>query len=176
MTNACERAATKEFSQQPCAAADDAYVDRHTDRVWRLTNEVLGGCIAVHKELGPGLLESAYEECLAHELRLRGISFTRQRSLPIEYKGIRLDCSYRLDMVVEDLVVMELKCVNALQPIHDAQVLTYLRVSGYDIGLLVNFNVRVLREGIRRLVRPGARIGHSKPTIATAIVLPAAPK
>jgi GxxExxY protein len=118
----------------------------------QLTEKVIGACIEIHKTLGPGLLESAYEECLCHELRLAGLRFERQRSLPVAYKGVQLDCGYRLDVVVEDKLIVELKSVEALAPIHDAQLLTYLKLSGITVGLLINFNVPVLRRGIKRIV------------------------
>jgi GxxExxY protein len=117
-----------------------------------LTEPIIGGAIEVHKALGPGLLESAYEECLCHELHLRGLSFHRQVALPVEYKGMQLDCGYRLDLVVEDAVVVELKAVERLLPIHEAQLLTYLRLNGSKVGLLLNFNVSVLKNGIIRRV------------------------
>src|SRR5215813_5090212 len=117
-----------------------------------LTEKIIGAAIEVHKVLGPGLLESAYEECLAHELRLANISFERQVPLPISYKSLQLDCGYRLDFLVERTVVLELKPVEDLQPIHQAQVLTYLKLGGWPIGLLINFNVPVLKKGIKRLV------------------------
>jgi GxxExxY protein len=118
----------------------------------QLTKRVIGACIEIHKTLGPGLLESAYEECLSHELRLAGFGFERQRPLPVTYKGVQLDCGYRLDLVVEEKLVVELKAVEALLPIHEAQLLTYLKLSGLTIGLLINFNVPVLRRGIKRIV------------------------
>lgn len=117
-----------------------------------LTGEVIGAAIEVHKTLGPGLLESAYEECLCREFDIRGISYERQKELPIEYKGVELDCSYRLDVVVAKSVILELKACESLEPIHEAQLLTYLRLTGIKTGLLINFNVPVLRDGIRRLV------------------------
>ncbi len=106
----------------------------------------------VHKELGPGLLKSAYEACLGHELHLRGLSFQRQLELPVCYKGVKLDCGYRLDLLVENAVALELKCVERLVAIHEAQLLTYLRLTGAKVGLLINFNVPVLRRGIIRRV------------------------
>ena len=118
----------------------------------RLSNEIIGACIEVHRVLGPGLLESAYEECLSYELALRGIRSCRQVPLPMEYKGLRLDCGYRLDLVVEDLVIVELKSVNKIDPIHEAQILTYLRLKNTWLGLIINFNVAVLRNGIKRIV------------------------
>jgi GxxExxY protein len=117
-----------------------------------LTEIIIGAAIEVHKALGRGLLESAYEQCLCHELRLRGVQFERQRDLPISYKGVQLDCGYKLDLVVENIVVVELKSVDSLHPIHEAQLLTYLRLGGWNVGLLLNFNVAVLKDGIRRRV------------------------
>jgi GxxExxY protein len=117
-----------------------------------LSNRIIGAAIEVHRTLGPGLLESAYERCLARELTLRQLRVRRQVPLPIEYKGLHLECSYRLDVVVEDKIVLELKCVEALLPVHEAQMLTYLRLSGYRIGLLINFHVPVLKQGIIRKV------------------------
>lgn len=117
-----------------------------------LTSQIIGAAIEVHKVLGPGLLESAYEECLCHELDLRQIRYNRQQSLPVEYKGVTLDCGYRIDLLVEDSVILELKSIGSLQPIHDAQLLTYLRLTGLKVGLLINFNVPVLKRGLRRLV------------------------
>lgn len=117
-----------------------------------LTEQIIGSAIEVHRELGPGLLESAYEECLCHELRLRKLSFRRQIDLPIGYKGIHLDCGYRLDIIVENSVLVELKSIEQILPIHHAQLLTYLRLSGRKIGLLINFNVPVLKNGIVRRV------------------------
>jgi GxxExxY protein len=118
----------------------------------RLSSQVIGAAIEVHKILGPGLLESAYEECLAHELHLRGLSVERQKLLPLVYKGEQLDCGYRLDLVVENAIIIELKSCSSIEPIHKAQVLTYLKLSGLSLGLLLNFNVPVMREGIVRLV------------------------
>ena len=117
-----------------------------------LTGEILAAATEVHRELGPGLLESAYEECLCHELSLRGLAFRRQIPLPVTYKGVKLDCGYRLDVVVAEKVVLELKSVEAVSPLHKAQLLTYLRLSGKRVGLLLNFNVALLRDGITRLV------------------------
>ena len=117
----------------------------------QVTGQIIGGAIEVHRALGPGLLESAYEECLARELSLRGTSFKRQQSLTIRYKNVSLDCGYRLDLVVEARVIVELKSVERLLPIHRAQLLTYLRLTGYRLGLLINFNVSVLRDGIVRM-------------------------
>lgn len=117
----------------------------------QLTGNVIGAAIEVHRILGPGLLESAYEECLCHELKLRGIPFERQKALPVEYKGVMLDCGYRLDMVVEKRLILELKACERLERIHEAQLLTYLKLTSIRIGLLINFNVTVLRQGIKRM-------------------------
>ena len=116
------------------------------------TEKVIGLAIAVHRELGPGLLESAYEECLCYELKDRGIAFTRQVPLAVNYKGVRLDCGYRIDLIVDRTLLLEIKAVEKLLPIHDAQILTYLRLSRIRVGLLMNFNTVVLRDGIRRIV------------------------
>ena len=116
-----------------------------------LTGEVIGAAIEVHKALGPGLLESTYEECLCIELGLRNIPFERQKEIPIEYKGVNLNHAYRLDIVVPNKLIIELKACESLEPIHDAQLLTYLKLSGIKVGLLINFNVPVLKEGIKRL-------------------------
>jgi GxxExxY protein len=118
-----------------------------------LTKAIIGAAIEVHRALGPGLLESAYEACLAHELTLSGIAFERQKPLPVFYRGLEVDCAYRLDLVVEGIVIVEAKSVDQLHAIHQAQLLTYLRLSGLRIGLLINFNVPFLKNGIRRLVR-----------------------
>jgi GxxExxY protein len=117
-----------------------------------ITEQVIGAAIEVHKGLGPGLLESAYEECIARELELRRMPFARQVPLPVRYKGVALDCGYRLDLPVADAVVVELKAVEALELIHEAQVLTYLKLGGWQIGLLINFNVPVLKRGVKRIV------------------------
>ncbi len=116
-----------------------------------LTGEVIGAAIAVHRVLGPGLLESAYEECLCYELNERGIDFKRQVALPVSYKKVKLDCGYRMDIVVDQSLILEIKTVEKILPIHEAQLLTYLKLSGVRTGLIVNFNVAVLKNGIRRL-------------------------
>lgn len=116
-----------------------------------LSKLIIGAAIEVHRQLGPGLLESAYEECLAYELSLRQIPFERQKPVPVVYKGIQLDCGFRLDFLVGGMVVVELKAVDQLAPIHDAQVITYLKLTGCKLGLLLNFNELRLREGIKRL-------------------------
>jgi GxxExxY protein len=117
-----------------------------------LTEQVIGLAIAVHRELGPGLLESAYEECLCHELKENGITFARQVPLAVNYKGVRLDCGYRIDIVVNYKLLLEVKAVDRLLPIHEAQILTYLRLSRIKVGLLINFNNVVVKDGIRRFV------------------------
>jgi GxxExxY protein len=123
----------------------------HMMDINKLTSEVIGAAIEVHKILGPGLLESAYEECLCHEFGLRAMPHERQKELPIEYKGFTLDCGYRLDVVVAKMLILELKACERLEPIHEAQLLTYLKLTGIKIGLLINFNVPVLKQGIKRL-------------------------
>jgi GxxExxY protein len=117
-----------------------------------ITHAIIGAAIEVHKYLGPGLLESAYEECLVHELSLRNLRFERQKPIPVVYKETKLECGYRIDLLVEDKIVVELKAVEGLAPIHDAIVLTYLRLSGHKLGLLINFHAATLKEGIRRLI------------------------
>jgi GxxExxY protein len=117
-----------------------------------LTHRIIGAAIEVHRVLGPGLLESAYEECLCRELALCDLPFERQVPLPVVYKGTHLDCGYRMDIVVARSVVLEIKSVDGLAPIHDAQLLTYLKLSGLRTGLLLNFNVTVLKDGMKRLV------------------------
>lgn len=117
-----------------------------------LTKQIIAAAIEVHRHLGPGLLESAYLKCLARELYLRGMSFKREWPIPVTYKGIRLDCSYRLDLLVGDAVVVEIKSVDALTSIHDAQLFTYLKLGGWQVGLLINFNVEILKSGIHRRV------------------------
>ncbi len=117
-----------------------------------MSKEIIGAAIEVHRHLGVGLLESAYEECLCKELEIRDIEFERQKSLEVVYKGIKLDCGYKLDIVVEGKVILELKSVNKFEPIHDAQLLTYLKLADLKLGILINFNVPILKEGIRRIV------------------------
>lgn len=116
------------------------------------TSAIIGAAIEVHKTLGPGLLESAYEECLAREFVLRSLPFERQKPVAVTYKDVKLECGYRLDFLVRNEVVVELKAVEAIAPVHEAIILTYLRLSGCKVGLLINFNVPVLKEGIRRYV------------------------
>jgi len=116
-----------------------------------LTREVISAAIEVHKTLGPGLLESTYEECLCRELELRGIRYERQKELPIEYKGIKLGCGYRIDVIVANSLILELKACERLERIHQAQLLTYLKLTDLKVGLLINSNVPVLKEGIKRM-------------------------
>lgn len=117
-----------------------------------LTDQIIGAAIEVHRALGPGLLESAYQACLAHELRLRSLPFEREKPLPVEYKGVALDCGYRLDFLVDGKVIVELKAVEQVHPVHEAQLLTYLKLTGCRVGLLINFNVPLLKQGITRRV------------------------
>jgi GxxExxY protein len=117
-----------------------------------VTHEVIGAAIEVHRLLGPGLLESAYEECLARELILRKLTVERQKPIPVVYKDVKLECGYRIDLLVENRVVVELKSIESLAAIHEAIILTYLRLSGRRLGLLINFNVNVLRDGVRRYI------------------------
>lgn len=117
-----------------------------------ITHEIIGAAIEVHRLLGPGLLESAYEECLSKELTLRNIKFARQKPIPLVYKDVKLECGYRIDLFVESRIVVELKSVDALAPIHEAVVLTYIRLAGCRLGLLINFNVTVLKDGIKRYI------------------------
>lgn len=119
----------------------------------KLTEDIIGAAITVHRELGPGLLESAYEACLAFELVDRGLFVEKQKELPVVYRGFQVDCGFRLDLLVEGKVVVELKAVEKLHPIHEAQLLSYLKLSGCKVGLLLNFNVRMLRDGLKRMVR-----------------------
>ena len=118
----------------------------------QLSSEIIGAAIEVHKHLGPGLLESAYEECLCHEFDLRGAEYERQKALPVIYKGKKLDCGYRLDTVVDHQIIVELKSVEKIEAIHKAQLLTYLKLSDVRLGLILNFNVTMMKEGIVRVV------------------------
>jgi GxxExxY protein len=118
----------------------------------RLSKRVIGCAIEVHRELGPGLLESTYEQCLAHELKLNGIAFLLQHPQPVEYKGIRSDCGYRIDVLVEDALILELKSVEKIKRFHEPQLLTYMKLAGVKTGLLINFNVTKLKDGIERFV------------------------
>ena len=116
----------------------------------RLTGQIIGAAIEVHRHLGPGLLESTYEACLAYELEQLGLSFERQKPLPLVYKEMRLDQGYRIDLLVEEQVIVELKVVEELAPVHEAQLLSYLKLSGCSVGLLINFDVKLLKDGIQR--------------------------
>ena len=118
----------------------------------KLSNCVIGCAIEVHRKLGPGLLESTYEQCLAHELKLNNINFKIQHPLPVEYKGVRLDCGYRVDILVEDEIIIELKSVETLKGIHEAQLLTYMKLAGINQGFLINFNVQLLKQGLKSFV------------------------
>ncbi len=118
----------------------------------QLTSAVISAAIEVHKHLGPGLLESAYEECLCHEFAQQGLLFQRQVPLPINYKGVQLDCGYRLDIVVNDELPLELKAAAKILPVHQAQMLTYLKLKNYRRGLIINFNVSILKDGVKRMV------------------------
>ena len=117
-----------------------------------VTKEIIGSAMEVHKVLGPGLLESTYEACLCHELSVKGISFVRQHAITVRYKGVEIDCGYRLDLLVEDKVIIELKSVDKLTPLYDAQLISYLKLCDINVGLLINFNVLLLKQGIRRKV------------------------
>jgi GxxExxY protein len=117
-----------------------------------ISGRIIGAAIEVHKHLGPGLLESAYEECLSYELVNDGLSIKRQEPVPVIYKRVKLDCGYRIDILVEDTIVVELKSVDVLLPVHEAQILTYLRFARKSLGLLINFNVPLLKKGLKRFV------------------------
>ncbi len=117
-----------------------------------LSGQIIGAAIEVHRNLGPGLLESAYEECLAYELRQKKLSYERQKELPIVYKNLKLEYGYKLDLLVEDSIIVEIKSVEKIAPVHTAQILTYMRLANIKIGLLINFNVTVLKNGIKRFV------------------------
>lgn len=122
------------------------------EEINRITEKIIGAAIEVHRELGPGLLESTYETCLVFELAERGLKFERQKPLPVVYKGNRLDAGYRLDLFVDDQIIVEIKSVDQLVPIHQAQILSYLKLSGCRVGLLINFNVQILKNGIKRVI------------------------
>ena len=129
-----------------------AEVAEDAEALTRLTEAVIGAAMEVHRALGPGLLESSYEMCLSHELSLRGIPFQRQVPVALQHKSVRLDCGYRADFIVAGGLLLELKSIESLLPIHDAQLLSYLRLTGCKVGLLINFNVQLLKHGIRRRV------------------------
>jgi GxxExxY protein len=126
-----------------------------------ITHGIIAAAIEVHRQLGPGLLESAYQECVCYELSQMGLAFTREVQLPLSYKGLKLDCSYRIDLLVEDEIVVELKSVEQILPVHSAQLLTYLKAAHKQVGLLINFNVPVLKDGIRRIVNNYTESGTS---------------
>lgn len=136
--------------------------DAEAERVDGLTDKIIGASISIHRALGPGLLESAYEECLCRELDRAGLAFERQKALPVHYKGVNLDCGYRLDLVVEESIIVELKAVEQILPVHEAQLLTYLKLAAIQVGLLINFNVAVLKHGLKRIVN------HFQETSASA--------
>ncbi len=117
-----------------------------------LTEKIIGAAMEVHRALGPGLLESVYEACLVYELAQRGLKVEQQKPIPLVYKSVRLDCGYRLDLLVENTIIIEIKAVEELHPIHEAQLISYLKLSGFRVGLLINFNVRLLKDGIRRFI------------------------
>jgi GxxExxY protein len=133
------------------------------NKINHLTEHVIGAAIEVHRALGLGLLESAYEICLCRELSLQNLQFRREIPVPVEYKGVKLDCGYRADIIVEELLLLELKAVDGLLPVHETQLLSYLKLSGLPAGLLINFNVELLRRGIRR------RVWNSGPPIFTSV-------
>ncbi len=141
-------------------ADPDASLFRRCDAI---TEKIIGAAIEVHRTLGPGLLETAYEACLAKELADRGVAFVRQLELPVSYKGIRVECGYRIDLLVDDLVVVELKSVEKTQPIHEAQLLTYLRLTDKPVGLLLNFNVSKLTDGIVRRANTKSSLRSPRP-------------
>jgi len=123
-----------------------------SEKLNQITEAIIGAAIEVHRALGPGLLESAYEACTAFEVAQRGLRVEEQKPLPVVYREVRLDCGYRLDLLVEEAVIVEIKAVERLMPIHQAQLLSYLKLSGCKVGLLINFNVEILKHGVRRVV------------------------
>jgi GxxExxY protein len=122
-----------------------------------LTERIIGGAIAVHRKTGPGLLESVYHGCLIVELRLNGLRVETERRVPVQYRGFTVGDGFRIDCIVDDKILVEVKAVDRLAPVHSAQVITYLKLTGYPVGLLINFNVRLLKDGVRRLVHPDYR-------------------
>lgn len=125
---------------------------KENEKLNKISEAVISAAIEVHRALGPGLLESAYEACLTFELVQHGFRVERQKPVPVVYRTVQLDCGYRLDLLVEDSVIVEVKAIDSLAPIHQAQLLSYLKLSGYKLGLLINFHVRVLKDGVRRMV------------------------
>jgi GxxExxY protein len=140
------------FTAERAEFAEEFMAISEKDRLDAITRRIIGAAIEVHRRLGPGLLESAYEACLAYELQQVGLKFERQKPLPVLYKEVKLDCGYRMDLVVEDEIVVEIKAVEKLIPIHEAQLLSYLRLTNKKIGLLMNFHVRLLKNGVKRIV------------------------
>ena len=134
-----------------------------------LTQEIIGAAMKVHSKLGPGLLESAYEACLEYELKKRGFKVERQKALPVVYEEVELDCGYRIDLLVNDSVILELKAIEKLQPIHDAQLLSYLKLGDLHVGLLINFHVLHLRDGIKRLVNNYQESSPLRPSASSAV-------
>ena len=140
------------------------------EKLSELTRRIISSAMEVHTGLGPGLLEAAYEECLCHALARGGLQFRRQVAVPIAFQGIKLDCGYRSDIIVEELLLLELKAVDALLPIHEAQLLSYLKLTGLSVGLLINFNVEVLKEGIRRRVlNSGSKLFNSVSSASSVV-------
>ena len=127
-------------------------LDPQQQKIDAITEKIIGAAIAVHREVGPGLLESAYEECLSYEIGQCGLNFERQVPLPVHYKEVRLDCGYRMDLVVERIVVVEIKAVERIIPVHEAQLLSYLKLANFRVGLLMNFHTPVLKSGLKRIV------------------------
>jgi GxxExxY protein len=138
------------MTQDPFQLLDDANLQSYPQQ--SLTGQIIAAAMEVHRALGPGLLESVYQACLARELQLRNVDFVQQIELPVSYKDVRLDCGYRIDLVVGNRVVVELKSVQEILPVHEAQLLTYVRLTKLPVGLLINFNVPVLKQGIKRRV------------------------
>ena len=134
-----------------------------------ITEQIIGAAMKVHSKLGPGLLESAYEACLEYELKKRGFKVERQKALPVVYEDVKLDCGYRIDLLVNDSVILELKAIEKLQPIHDAQLLSYLKLAELQIGLLINFHVLHLRDGIKRLVNKYKESSPLRPSAPSAV-------
>jgi len=154
-----DRKSVNRMQQEDAKTRRFSWADRSSD--------VIAACIEVHRHLGPGLLESAYEHCLCVELAERGLQFERQVPLPVAYKGHQVDCSYRLDLIVEKKLIVEIKAVENLTKVHDAQLITYLRLSGIAAGLLINFNTAVLKDGIRRLVCTPQTFASSRLPVAS---------
>ncbi|MBZ0118302.1 MAG: GxxExxY protein [Sandaracinaceae bacterium] len=138
----------------------------------RVTEQIIGAAIAVHRELGPGLLESTYEACLACELSHRDLKVERQKPLPVQYRGLQVDCGYRVDLLVDDQVIVELKTVASVLPIHEAQILTYLKLSQLRVGLILNFNVRLMKEGIHRFLSGASKSAPSVLSVPSVVQIP----